>query len=287
MEYLRQHTTIPIPHIHNWGFTAESPQHFGRYIIMDYVEGTLLSKVLKKPTESDQEDMVLDPDVDNSMLDTIYRQVADYLLPLSQLSFTRIGAISKDGGTWSVTKRPLTYNMNELATVAGYPDDLFPTSTFDRAGDYFASVAHEHLIHLWTQRNLADDSEIAQARFIARHRFVQLTAKYCINDAGPFLLFCDDLRPSNMLVNPATFQITAVLDFELTNALPAQFSYDPPWWLLLSGPGLWLDRRGIEEFRDLYEPRMEQFLQALELVEGMRVSEEQALTGPPSVHPDA
>ncbi|KAF3346432.1 Methylene-fatty-acyl-phospholipid synthase [Verticillium dahliae VDG2] len=221
MEYLRQHTTIPIPHIHNGGFTAESPQHFGPYIIMDYVEGTLLSKVLKKPTESDQEDMVLDPDVDNSMLDTIYRQVADYLLPLSQLSFTRIGAISKDGGTWSVTKRPLTYNMNELATVAGYPDDLFPTSTFDRAGDYFASVAHEHLTHLWTQRNLADDSEIAQARFIVRHRFVQLTAKYCLNDAGPFLLFCDDLRPSNMLVNPATFQITAVLDFEFINAMPA------------------------------------------------------------------
>ncbi|PNH75413.1 hypothetical protein VD0001_g2112 [Verticillium dahliae] len=62
--------------------------------------------------------------------------------------------------------------------------------------------------------------------------------------------------------------------------MPAQFSYDPPWWLLLSGPELWLDRRGIEELRDLYEPRMEQFLQALELVEGMRVSEEQALTGP-------
>ncbi|KAM0273889.1 hypothetical protein ACHAQH_008150 [Verticillium albo-atrum] len=247
---------------------------------MDYVEGTLLSKVLKKPTESDQEAMVLDPNVDNSMLDMIYRQVADYLLQLSQLTSTRIGASSKDSDTWSVTKRPLTYNMNELATVAGCPDDLFPTSTFDRAGDYFKSVAREHLAHLWTQRNLADDSEIAQARFIARHRFAQLTAEYCINDAGPFIPFCDDLRPSNMLVHPETFQITAVLDFEFTNAMPAQFSYDPPWWLLLSGPELWLDRSGMEEFRKLYEPRMEQFLRALEFVEGMRVSEEQALAQP-------
>ncbi|CRK21857.1 hypothetical protein BN1723_012499 [Verticillium longisporum] len=280
MECLRQHTTIPIPRIHNWGFTAESPQQFGPFIIMDYVEGTLLSKVLQKPTESNQDDMVLDPNVDNSMLDMVYRQVADYLLQLSQLTFTRIGAISKDGGIWSVTKRPLTYNMNELATVASYPDDLFPTSTFDRAGDYLKSLAHEHLTHLRTQRNLADDSEIAQARFVARHRFAQLTAKYCINDAGPFPLFCDDLRPPNMLIHPSTFQITAVLDFEFTNAMPAQFSYDPPWWLLLSGPELWLDRRGMEEFRGLYEPRMEQFLQALELVEDMRVAEEQALTGP-------
>lgn len=269
MDYLSQNTTIPLPRVYSWGFTAESPQQFGPFIIMDYVEGTLLSTFLKKPMESDQEDLVLNPSIDDSKLNKIYRQIADYLLQLSQLTFTHIGAISKDGGTWSVTKRPLTYNMNELATVAGYPADLFPTSTFDRAGDYLKSVAHEHLAHLWTQRNLADNSEIAQARFIARHRFAQLIPQYCIDDDGPFIPFCDDLRPSNMLIDPETLQITAVLDFEFTNAMPAQFTYDPPWWLLLSGPEAWLDRGSMEEFRDLYERRMQQFLQALELVEGM------------------
>jgi hypothetical protein len=170
--------------------------------------------------------------------------------------------------------------MNELATVAGYLDDLFPTSTFDRASDYLKSVAHEHLAHLWTQRNVADDPEIAQARFIARHRFVQLVSKYCIEDTGPFIPFCDDLRPSNMLVHPETLQITAVLDFEFTNAMPAEFTYDPPWWLLLSGPEVWLDRGSMEEFRNLYEPRMEQFLRVLELAEGMSVPGDQQLTEP-------
>ncbi|TPX14886.1 uncharacterized protein E0L32_004995 [Thyridium curvatum] len=280
MEYLNQNTTIPIPRVHSWGLTSESPQQFGPFIIMDYVEGTLLSTVLKQPMKSDQEDMILDPSIDNAILNKVYHQLADYLLQLSQLSFTRIGAISKDGDTWSITKRPLTYNMNELATVAGYSDDLFPTSTFDRASDYLNSVAHEHLAHLWTQRNLADDPEIAQARFIARHRFVQLIPKYCIDDAGPFIPFCDDLRPSNMLVHPQTLQITAVLDFEFTNAMPAQFTYDPPWWLLLSGPEVWLDRGSIEEFRNCYEPRMEQFLRALELVEGMSVPGGEQLTKP-------
>lgn len=268
MEFLSQNTTIPVPHVHSWGFTSESPQQFGPFIIMDYVEGTLLSTILKQPTKSDQEDIFLDPNIDNSILNKIYHQIAEFLLQLSRLSFTRIGAISKDGDTWSVTKRPLTYNMNELATVAGYPDDLFPTSTFDRASDYLKSVASEHLTHLGTQRNLAGDPEIAQARFIARHRFVNLIPKYCINDAGPFIPFCDDLRPSNMLVHPETLQITAVLDFEFTNAMPAQFTYDPPWWLLLSPPEVWLDRGSMEEFQDLYEPRMEQFLRMLELVEG-------------------
>lgn len=224
--------------------------------------------------------MVLDPSIDNSMLNKIYRQIADYLVQLSQLTFTHIGAISKDGKMWSVMKRPLTYNMNELATVAGYPSDLFPSSTFDRASAYLKSVAHEHLAHLWTQHNLADDSDIAQARFITRHRFIQLIPKYCIDDAGPFIPFCDDLRPSNMLVHPETLQITAVLDFEFTNAMPAQFTYDPPWWLLLSGPEVWLDRGSIDEFRDRYEPRMEQFLQAMELVEGMSVPGGHQLTEP-------
>lgn len=247
---------------------------------MDFVEGTLLATVLKKPAEDDQDDMVLDPSFDDAKLDKIYRQIADYLLQLSQLTFTRIGAISKEGSSWSVTKRPLTYNMNELATVAGYDPGLFPASTFDRASDYLKSVAHQHLAHLQAQRNIADDPDIAQARFIARHRFAQLIHKYCIQDSGPFVPFCDDLRPSNMLVDPATLQITAVLDFEFTNVMPAQFTHDPPWWLLLSGPEVWLDHGSLEEFMDLYKPRMEQFLRALEQVESMSVSGAQQLAEP-------
>jgi hypothetical protein len=73
-----------------------------------------------------------------------------------------------------------------------------------------------------------------------------------------------------MLVDEETLEITAVLDFEFTNVTPAQFAYDPPWWLLLLGPDMWLERYTIEEFLARYEPRMEQFLQALENVEMKR-----------------
>ncbi|KAJ5106666.1 hypothetical protein N7456_003341 [Penicillium angulare] len=242
MDYLLQNTDIPLPRVHSWGLTAESPQQLGPFIIMDYVNGTLLSTILKQP---DQEDM------------------------LSQLKFAGIGAISKDraSGAWHIAGRPLTYNMNELATAAGYPDAKFPTAPFGGTSDYLRSVANEHLTHLWTQRNLADDAEIAQQRFIARHRFAQLVSKYYPEDYGVSIPFCDDMRPSNMLIDPETLQITAVLDFEFTNAMPAEFTYDPPWWLLLSGPEVWLERCAMEEFVTLYEPRMEQFLRALEHVE--------------------
>jgi hypothetical protein len=283
MEYLSQNTTIPLPRVHSWGLTAESPEKFGPFIIMDYIDGVLLSTVLKQPSKIGQEDMVLNPNIDNKILDKIYYQIAGYILQLSQCTFSRIGAISKDraSNTWSVTGRPLTYNMNELATVAGYPDDQFPTTPFDSTSDYLASVANEHLTHLWTQRNLADDPEIAEERFIARHRFAQLIPKYCVDDAGPFIPFCDDMRPSNILINPETLRITAVLDFEFTNSMPAQFTYDPPWWLLLSGPERWLDCCSMEDFLTCYEPRMEQFLRALELVEEESALKGEQPSGPP------
>ncbi|KPM43197.1 hypothetical protein AK830_g3374 [Neonectria ditissima] len=278
MEYLRQRTTIPIPRIHSWGMTAESPQQLGPFIIMDFVDGVLLSSILKQSTGNDQDDQILDPNIDNARLDKIYEQVAGYLFQLSRLNFSRIGAISKDRelDAWSVTGRPLTYNMNELVTVARYPEDRFPTTPLSHTSDYLNSVASEHLTHVWTQRNLADDPEIARSRFIARHRFSQLIPQFCINDDGPFIPFCDDMRPANVLIDPETLCITAILDLEFTNAMPAQFTYDPPWWLLVSGPEVWLDRGAIDEFVALFEPRMEQFLRALERVEGESALTKQA-----------
>lgn len=38
-------------------------------------------------------------------------------------------------------------------------------STYNRASDYVKSVAPEYLSHLWTQRNLADNPDIARHRF--------------------------------------------------------------------------------------------------------------------------
>jgi Phosphotransferase enzyme family len=269
MKYLSQNTTIPLPRVIDWGLTEESPQQLGPFIIMDYVDGTRLSTLLKQPTENDQEDVVLNPEIDDITLDILYDQIADYIVQLSELDFNSIGSISEDptSNTWSVTGRPLTYNMNELATVSGYPIDKFPAAHFASANMYFQNLANEHLIHLQTQRNLADDTEDAQKRLIARHRFRQLIPQYCIEDAGPFKPFCDDLQPSNMLVDPKSLRITAVLDLEFTNTMPAQFAYDPPWWLLLLGPDMWLERRTMEEFLARYKPRMEQFLRALERVE--------------------
>ncbi|KAI1774270.1 hypothetical protein F4818DRAFT_452333 [Hypoxylon cercidicola] len=272
MKYLCEHTNIPVPCVRHWGLTKDSPQQLGPFIIMDLMEGQDLSDILQQPNENTKEPIILDPDIDEAKLDVIYEQIASFMLELSHLEFPRIGAISKDAtsGQWAVTGRPLTYDMNEVVTLGGYPAGQFATmASFDRADNYFASRAQCFQTHLEAQRNIVgDDEDLAWNHFVARRSFAELIPTHgTIDNAGPFRLFCDDLRPTNMLVNPETLRITAVLDFEFTNAMPAQFANDLPWWLLLKHPAIWVGDGKIQEFLDLFVPRKEQFTRAMERVE--------------------
>lgn len=216
INFLREKTTIPVPRITSWGLAQEGPGGLGPFIIMDFIDGMKLSAFLKTPTESDQDDEILNPEIDPTVLDNIYEQMAD---------------------------------------------------SFTSGNEYFQTLADEHILHFHTQRNLATTPEDARKRYIARHQFKQLIPKYCVREAGPFTPYCDDLQPSNMIIDLETFQITAALDFEFTNSMPAQFASDPPSWLLLLGPDMWLEDYSLKEFLVLYEPRLDQFLQAIEKVE--------------------
>ncbi|KAG7290674.1 hypothetical protein NEMBOFW57_000677 [Staphylotrichum longicolle] len=269
IEYLRENTTIPLPRVQCWGSADVSPAQLGSFMIMDFVEGIRLSTLLKEPNDDDQADFILNPAIEEATLDTIYDRLPIICSNSPGLNFPPLEPFPKMclQAPWAVTGRPLTYNMNELATMTGYPTDQFPTTHFERDSDYFETVARQHLLHLKTQRNLSSNEDDVRRRFFARRQFQRLVPKHCIEDAGPFRLFCDDMQPSNMLVDPATLRITAVLDFEFTNSMPAQFTYGPPWWLLLRGPDMWLDNYSLDEFLARYVPRMEQFLRALERIE--------------------
>lgn len=276
IEFLQENTTIPVPRLLSWGLTEESPQAFGPFIISDFVQGIHLSDILKDPASPHK--LYLNPGIQDQILDTLFDQIADFMLQLFQFDFYRIGAISKDptSNTWSVASRPLTYSMNELATVANYPIKDFPAAPLESASDYFKSLSREHITHLQTQRNLCCDPENARKRYITRHLFAQLIDRHCQDNSGPFKLFCDDLRPQNMLVDPQTLRIIAVLDLEFTNALPSQYASEPPWWLLLAGPDSYLLRgRTIEEFVTAYEPRLEQFLRAMQRAERARGTQQE------------
>jgi hypothetical protein len=161
--------------------------------------------------------------------------------------------------------------MNELATAAFYPVDTFAIAPFTSAGEHFRYLASEHKTHPSTQRNLCGSPVEAHNRYVSRHLFAQSVHRYCIDDRGPFKLFCDDFRPQNILVDPITLHITAVLDLEFTNVIPSQYASDPPWWLLLVGPDSYLFcDHTMQEFVQAYEPRLQRFMRALEQVEKVR-----------------
>lgn len=80
-------------------------------------------------------------------------------------------------------------------------------------------------------------------------------------DHGPFPLWCDDFRPANVLARKDG-SVAVAIDWEFSYAAPADFSFVPPWWLLLQAPDDW--RAGLDDWVAHYEPRLELFLRALE-----------------------
>ncbi|CAK48997.1 uncharacterized protein BO96DRAFT_433053 [Aspergillus niger CBS 101883] len=254
MHFLEYFTNLRIPHILHHGMTKESPKELGPFIIMEHIsnEGDFIDALI--PGRSRDDRPILDPNVSQERLEWIYGQMADIVLQVSRHSFAEIGCIGKAkeneefDDTWIVKHRPLTFNMNELVQLGGISPDLLPQGTFKTASSYYRALAEMHMIHLSSQRNDAIDSaEDCRNKYIARCLFRKITREHqlCQDDSGPFRLFCDDLRPGNVLANDH-HQMTGVVDWEFTYAAPPGFAHSPPFWLLLELPELW--KPGLDDW---------------------------------------
>ncbi|TQN65884.1 Altered inheritance of mitochondria protein 9 [Colletotrichum shisoi] len=295
MRYLKENTSIPIPHLYSASSqTSTSLSPFGLpFMLMDFVEGHNLRDFLTKLPAPGK-----DAEAD-AMRSTVYEQLASFYLQFNRLHFKEIGSVAQDpdpaSGQWKVTQRPLTMDMHQLLLgVPDYPTGGWPSKPLRRAGDYFDFVVDQQHIQLWELRNLnvpqdrtstcdaEQAAKIAQHRFKARQGFKQLVALFCKlgDDNGPFLPFNPDLDPRNMVINPDTGRITGVFDLEFTNAMPAQFACDPPLWLHRVLPGQCLERGFFPWFLDSYRPYLDQFLAAMRRVEkaGMAGDEEESLS---------
>jgi hypothetical protein len=82
---------------------------------------------------------------------------------------------------------------------------------------------------------------------------------------GTFKLFLDDLRFGNIIVDPKTFEMKALIDWELSYSAPRQFLISPPPWLI-PNPDPW--DWSSEERRD-YKSCFSTFLRVLEEEEAM------------------
>jgi hypothetical protein len=156
--------------------------------------------------------------------------------------------------------------------------------TYQTADEWYLALADMHMAHLVFQRNdltrspddcrnkyvarqlfrrlakegrltsfgFADDSWSAQSATwrsspvsgISTPRITRPTLSPAPDAAGPFRLWCDDLRGGNILLD-RELRVAAIIDWEFAYVGPPQFALDPPWWLLLSPPEYW--PKGLED----------------------------------------
>ena len=278
MKYVAKHTSIPTPRLFR-----VSDSSWGPCIVMELIEGKLLSDSLKAPRDPGKVE-VLDPNINTRTLTKAYQIMSKILIGLSKCHFPSIGGISRDQlGHWCVGKRPMTMNTNQLVALANYPPVDLPVDTFATATDYFTALAKNHMTHLRTQRNDAiEDETDCRKKYVARCLFFKIAKSFSkVHDRGPFRLICDDLRPSNVIVDD-TLNLRCVIDWEFSYSGPAEFTYCSPWWLLLAHPDDWED--SLDSFWAQYLPRHEIFLQALkesedEEIRNGALSESQRLSG--------
>ncbi|KAE8351353.1 phosphotransferase family protein [Aspergillus coremiiformis] len=277
MKYLREHTTIPVPTIFHWGSRAESPLELGPFILMEFIEhATTLANVLKIPGKDKDARPILNPKLDVEHLKNLYQQIADALLQLSRQSFPTIGSIliNKDGKDFDVCARPLSMYWNELVRLGDLPETELPDTVFTTSTSYLKGLADLHIKHLLHQPNNSISSESdCRQKFLARILFRKLAEdKKLVSSGyehGPFTMWCDDLRPGNVILD-SKYQIVGIVNWEFTYAAPTEFTSSPPWWLLLEKPEFWPG--GISNWTQAYEHAFHIFLSALRSQEEVAIN---------------
>lgn len=272
MRYIQEHTTIPVPFVLHCGMSDESPDGFGPFIIMEWIEHeTDLFERFKTPGLPLGTRPILNPELPLERIEHIYSQLADILLQLSRLKLPQIGALSQTAeDTWIVDQRPLSLQMNELVDRGDFPPEKLLSTSFDTEAAYFDALSLQMLRHFVTQPHYCMNSYLdGRRRFLARHLFRRLVTQGRIPtnkqaNAGPFPLFFDDMRPSNILLSK-TDRIIGVVDWEFVYAAPQGFTSSAPWWLLMDQPEYWPEDRG--PWIDAYTAQLNIFLRCLEAKE--------------------
>ena len=266
MGYLFQHTSIPVPKV-----IRASATDIGPFLVLPFIEGKQLSSFLRSSPDLTVP-AVLKPDISTSVLSKAYRDMADILIELSTRRFGKIGGVIRDEHMkWQVGKRAVTMNLNALVSCGNYPPDALPQDTFSTANEYFVALAEVHLTHLRMQRNDAiEDEADCRRKFVARCLFRRIAQNFsnATDNHGPFPLYCDDLRPSNVLVDQ-DLNVRSVIDWEYCYAAPVKLTYSSPWWLLLNHPDDW--EEDLDGVLDDFLPRHDLFLRVLQEPEDERI----------------
>ncbi|GLA47671.1 hypothetical protein AnigIFM63604_002480 [Aspergillus niger] len=210
MRYIADQTSIPVPCVLHSGTRDESPLKLSPFIMMSHIDHkTNMYAALNVPGYPAEKRGYLNPDIDEDDLRKLYAELAKVLLKLAKPAFPSIGSLVQvDDFTWEVASRPLSMNMNELVRLGGLPRSKLPPldATFKSTSSYIEALAQLNIQHLIHQRNNAIESaDDCRRKYVARQLFYKLAKEKKLfnpcHEHGPFRLWCDDLRPGNVLLN--------------------------------------------------------------------------------------
>ncbi|KAK0710457.1 hypothetical protein B0T21DRAFT_404994 [Apiosordaria backusii] len=283
MRYVEANTTIPVPHIYHMGIAEQNPTGLGPFIIMDFYPDTIdLSDLLKDPAEP-YSHVTIDQNMPEDKLENLYRQMANIVLQLDQLTMPQSGSLCHStDGEFTVASRMLPQTLTDVVTLGGCPESVLgpPNRVLNTTHEVYQYYADLHMAQFIFQRNDAVESEDdARDKYMARYMFRRAAymgllpspsytsrQEHITPTPETFKLICDDLTPWNVLVDPKTGDVVAVVDWEFAWFGPRSMASDPPWWLMLQKPQYWMDEKPgcIDDWAGKYPKYLDVFLKALE-----------------------
>lgn len=196
---VRERTSIPVPQIHAW--SAYDDNEAGcAYMFMDFVEGESLGDCLKTlPADK--------------MSNVIY-EWAMYQWELTRLSFPVIGCL----GLTPDYKEVIVQQYLSAGSVDQGRDTIGP---FFRGP--FTSVA-DYLFGISNLKKMVPLDGVSYDRF-SFGTYLESMIPFALKshcNTGPFFLTHDDFNVQNILINPNSGRITAILDWDYACIRPLQ-----------------------------------------------------------------
>lgn len=254
LSLVRERTTIPVPKVYSWGLAVDNPLGLGAFILMEFIDGTSVNRLLKDPTVNSR---LVREDISDSDIEFLYRQISRFQLQLFELDFDRIGSLPTPKTGFSAPIRPLTWKVHDIIQTGGVntfgtaPSCLFytlalikesvgdRTQGFSNTTEYFDYIMGQDCEQLAQQLNSVAGPYDAEKRYTSYKTLASLTPGY-VNEQyneGPFKLICDDLGLANLIVKREDdLTVVGVVDLEWSYVGPVQLFASAPWWLLQDRP---------------------------------------------------
>ncbi|RAK75226.1 phosphotransferase family protein [Aspergillus fijiensis CBS 313.89] len=212
LTWLREHTSIPVPDVVAFDVTSANPL-VCEYLICNRCPGQAISDIYSTLSEA--------------QLDSILLQLMKILLELHQHQFPRIGGLAFDEQQqrsitvgpmldehfWFTGDIPRYFSKEETFTSLNF------RGPFDSFADYVSAAVRSYLhvadIHPSLQSPLAPFRSRIAAFLDRLPALAGDTPTEC-----NFYLAHKDLHFANILYDPATDRITAILDWEFAGTVP-------------------------------------------------------------------